>query len=112
LSVDAGLKMMGDAAAVLSVDAGLKMMGDAAAVLSVDAGLKMMGDAAAVLSVDAGLRMMGELAANPLCAGKECVVGAAAAVIADRATAEPKATHETFNHDEDILVHLNVYKEF
>jgi hypothetical protein len=25
--------------------------------------------------------------------------------------AEPSATHETFNHDEDILVHLSVYKE-
>jgi len=52
----------------------------------------------------------GELAANPLCAGAKCVVGAAAAVIADRAMAEPSATHETFNHDEDILVHLSVYK--
>jgi hypothetical protein len=31
-------------------------------------------------------------------------------VIADRATAEPNATHETFNHDEDILVHLSVYR--
>jgi hypothetical protein len=31
------------------------------------------------------------------------VVGAATAVRADRAMAEPRATHETFNHDEDIL---------
>ena len=44
----------------------------------------------------------GELAASLLCAGKECVTGAATALIADRATAEPRTTHETFNHDEVI----------
>ena len=32
-----------------------------------------------------------------------CVEGAAAALSADRARAEPRATHETFNHDECIL---------
>jgi hypothetical protein len=30
---------------------------------------------------------------------------------ADRASAEPRATHETFNHDEDILEFLSVYIE-
>ncbi len=32
----------------------------------------------------------------------KCVEGAATALIADRARTEPRATHETFNHDEDI----------
>ena len=46
--------------------------------------------------------MTGELAASLLFAGKECVAGAATALIADRARAEPRTTHETFNHDEVI----------
>ena len=35
-----------------------------------------------------------------------CVVGAATALTADRARAEPRATHETFNH-ERIWIFLN-----
>jgi hypothetical protein len=45
----------------------------------------------------------GELAANLLCAGRECVDGAATALMADKAKTEPTATHETFNHDWDIV---------
>ena len=71
-----------------------------------------MGEVTAILLTGGGGKRMGEVAANPLCAGEECVVGAATALMAEIASAEPRATHETFNHDEDILVHLNVYKEF
>ena len=40
---------------------------------------------------------------KPFWADRECVEGAATALIAQRARAEPRATHETFNHDECIL---------
>ena len=42
-----------------------------------------------------------------LWADRECVEGAATALIAERARAEPRATHETFNHDECIWIVLN-----
>ena len=61
----------------------------------------------AILYVGGGVTRIGELAANPLCESEECVVGAAAALIADTARAKPRATHETFNHDEDIWRSLN-----
>jgi hypothetical protein len=40
-------------------------------------------------------------------ARRECVEGAATALTAERARAEPRATHETFNHDECIWIVLN-----
>jgi hypothetical protein len=40
-------------------------------------------------------------------ADTKCVEGAAAALTAERARAEPRATHETFNHDECIWIVLN-----
>jgi hypothetical protein len=58
------------------------------------------GDVAVIRS--GGCMITGELAANPLCTGSKCVEGAATALIADRARAEPRATHEIFNPDEDI----------
>ena len=44
---------------------------------------------------------------NAFWAETGCVEGAAAALSADRARAEPRATHETFNHDECIWTVLN-----
>ena len=85
-----GITMIGDLAAILF---GMTMMGDLTLL-----GMTMMGDATRF-----GITIIGELAVSPDCTDKECVAGAATALAADKAIAIPRATHETFNHDEVIL---------
>jgi len=75
---------------------GTRMIGELATFC---VGTRMIGE---LTTFCVGTRMIGELA-TLLCAGEKCEDGAAAATTADRARAEPSATHETFNHDEDIL---------
>ena len=64
-------------------------MGETAAFLR-NGGCTTMGE---LLRRNGGCTTIGEL---------KCVEGAATALIADRARAEPRATHEIFNLDEDI----------
>jgi hypothetical protein len=102
LPVGLGTRMIGEVAAMLPVGLGTRMIGEVAATLPVGLGHRMIGEAVATLPVGFGTRMIGELTAKPLCAERECMEGAATALIADRARAEPRATHEIFNLDEDI----------
>jgi hypothetical protein len=102
LKTGRGVTITGEA---LKTGRGVTITGELA-ILKTGGGVTITGEA---LKTGGGVTMTGELAANLLCAGKECVVGAATAVSADRARAEPIATHETFNHDEDILETLNGY---
>jgi hypothetical protein len=83
-----GITMMGDCASLI----GMTMIGDCTLI-----GITMIGDCTLI-----GMTMIGELAATLDCTDKECVAGAATALAADRAIARPRATHETFNHDEVI----------
>lgn len=101
-----GITMIGDFAAILF---GITMMGDLTlfgmtmigeATLF---GMTMMGDATRF-----GITIIGELA---LRLDKDCVAGVATALAAETAIAIPRATHETFNHDEVILEFLSVNNE-
>lgn len=58
----------------------------------------MMGE---LVTRSGGCTMIGELATRSggCTIIGECVAGAATALLADRARAEPRTTHETFNHD-------------
>jgi len=85
-----GITMMGDLTRF-----GITIIGDVAATRL---GITMIGDATRL-----GITIMGELAVSPDCTDKECVAGAATALAAETAIAIPRATHETFNHDEVIL---------
>ena len=85
-----GITMIGDLTRF-----GITMIGDLATILF---GITMMGDVARL-----GITIIGELAVIPDCTDKECVAGAATALAAETAIAIPRATHETFNHDEVIL---------
>ena len=90
---------MGELAAILVMGGGSRM-GELTAILVMGGGSRM-GELTAILVMGGGSRM-GDVAASLFCAGKECVVGAATALTAERAIAEPRTTHETFNHDKDI----------
>jgi hypothetical protein len=102
-----GQTITGDLAASLNTGLGQTITGDLAASLvgvGDGGGMTMIGDLAANLNTGGGHTITGELAANPLLRDEECVVGAATALTADRARAEPITTHETFNHDEGICI--------
>lgn len=101
LKTGGGQTITGDlAAASLKTGGGQTITGDAADV--VGGGITIMGELAASLNTGGGHTMTGELAASPRGADEKCGVGAATALTADRAIAEPITTHETFNHDEGI----------
>lgn len=91
-----GITIIGDCATRF----GITMIGDFVSLF----GITIIGDWATRF----GITMIGELAARPDCADERCVAGAATALAADRAIATPRATHETFNHDEDILEFLSL----
>jgi hypothetical protein len=90
--------VIGEAAATLPVGGGHMVIGEAAATLPVGGGHMVIGEAAATLPVGGGHMVIGKVEASPVFAES-----AATLLIADRARIETTATHETFDHDEDIL---------
>lgn len=85
----------------LKTGIGVTMTGELAAILNTGIGVTITGE---LLKTGIGVTITGEFAASPLWADVKCVGGAATALTADRAIAEPITTHETFNHDEGIWI--------
>jgi hypothetical protein len=76
-----------------------------AAFLKIGGGGGRPGIAAFFLKIGGGGGRPG-MQPNPFLAGNECVLGVADALTADRPITKPRATHETFNHDEDIWAYF------